>query len=162
MNREQVCRLSGVCAIALVVFGSGCESVRPITRYGHDLLDNGGYSAVARFPAGLGAMVGHVFALPASVVLLPTYWTETEMVWNADGYPPTGEDVEHMPSEGEDQHAAQGDILLPLVGAPFEYCSGFGAAVAGAPFERMSRLWREPPGRPAGVVDEVPELPPEQ
>ena len=154
-------RWSSLLAFGLVLGGfSSCACVRPLSRYGHDLLQNDGYSAVARVPAGIGAMIGHIAAFPFGVILLPSYAFDGAVVWNADGYPPRPAAAESGETPSTESPPPEGDFYLPLAGAPFEYGSGMGAAFVGAPFEYFMRLFREPPAPPVGTVKETPELPP--
>lgn len=134
----------------------GCGTFQPPARQGHDLLDNPGRSAGIRIPAGMGAIVGHVFAIPLSVLLYPTYFFDGAVVESCDVL------VKSPVPEGDDYASPrkQGDIYIPLVLAPFEYGSGLGAAAFGQPFEWIAGMFRDPPGPPPGYVEETPELPP--
>ena len=60
-------------------------------------------------------------------------------------------------SQGYGRGAKKGDIQIPLVLAPYDYCGGVGAAVAGWPFERFSTLAHGSPGAPPMELDEDPE-----
>jgi hypothetical protein len=131
-----------------------------MTRYGHDLLQNDGYSAVARVPAGIGALLGNLAAFPFAVFLLPSYAFDGAVVLNADGYPPRQLQAETGEAALKESPSADGDFYLPLVAAPFEYGSGMGAAVLGAPFECFMRLFQDRSGPPLGTVKETLELPP--
>lgn len=125
---------------ALVI--CGCSSVRPVANDGHKVLENPGYPMWVRVPAGLGATAGYIAALPFGAIFYPTYPFESQAVTTSQGYC---------------QDPQQGDIWIPLAGAPYDYGSGVGAAVFGWPFERLSIAMSGAPGRPPGALEETPE-----
>ena len=129
-------------ATLILSLTSGCSSMRPVANSGHDLIENPGRPLWARVPAGIGAIVGYVIATPVSAVLLPTLASDTKVVDSSQGY-----------GEG----AGRGDIQIPLVQAPYDYCGGVGAATLGWPFERLSALMHGTPDWPPHALDEKAE-----
>jgi len=135
----------------LLPLAAGCRTFQPAAHQGHDLLDNPGRSALIRVPAGLGAIVGHVCAIPFGFVLFPTLFIDSACVESCDV----------LVTERDSRPVTRrGDMQIPLVQASFEYGSGLGAAVIGQPFEWIAGAFRKPPGPPPGHVEEAPELPP--
>lgn len=137
--------------LLLTSLATGCGSLRPLARQGHDLLENPSRSAAIRAPAGLGAIIGNFFALPVAIILYPSWLFEDAVVESCDAPVAVAQGT-------SSSSRVDGDIYVSLVQAPFEYGSGLGAAFFGQPFEWVASAFRaKPPAPPPGQVVEIKE-----